>query len=171
MICITPRSSGAKWSRRWTPSLVRSCARLIRLASPFRRFRPCCLPSAKHTKPHFPRRPPHLIHHTRQLPSSLRPSPLRSPCPPPRRGLFSHLTQCRPPRLNPTLSRRQSGIASSAARRTVRISLSTSMNTAVFQPRRAYSSPLLDIFRYALMKPSRSPSITPLTLPFSKPVR
>lgn len=120
MICIMPRSSGAKWSRRWTPSLVRSCARLIRLASPFRRFRPCCLPSAKHTKPHFPRRPPHLIHHTRQLPSSLRPSPLRSPCPPPRRGLFSHLTQCRPPRLNPTLSRRQSGIASSAARRTVR---------------------------------------------------
>ena len=33
------------------------------------------------------------------------------------------------------------------------------------------SSPLLAAFKYALIKPSRSPSITAFTLPFSYPVR
>ena len=45
--------------------------------------------------------------------------------------------------------------------------------TDLFENEKFYfaSSPLLAAFKYALIKPSRSPSITAFTLPFSYPVR
>ena len=94
---LYPCSSGAKWSRRWTPRL-RSCARLIRLA--FRSGGLVAMPSsirkAYQTAFSAAARPSYTPYpaacHEQPAPRRL-----RSPCPPPRRGPVFYKTQCRPP--------------------------------------------------------------------------